>query len=354
MHWVILVAPVLVLAILALGIFLILRLFQFGFARYGGCTLPLLQQCMPHTVALRGQAGMLLFGVVSISSVIAGLSWWKITENPVIGMGFGAAWFVLFSLLDRALMSSLDGVSPPLKVDGERLSVKVKRVGLYWSGTLVAYATRIAIVVLSAHINTTVVQGFIFAPEIETVIAKRGGDIVSPAIQKRDEANQVYGKVVTGWNDYLAKLRNRRVEYEQAGDTKVATEIAQTLREKEADYKKIRESGVEAKALAAAEEDLRHARERAAEPVGQADRDAILQQLAEKNPIIKYLYWMIFVVEFAAFIAKILRGKDEYDTKVTRYKEWAKTVGYQPAPPPDNLSDFHDTDFNLADSPQFR
>lgn len=296
-----------------------------GFARYGGCTAALLQHCDDHTKQLRGQSGMLLFGVVAVSSMTAGLSWWRITGSEEVGIGFAVAWFVLFSLLDRTLMATLDGVSPSAP-QGENKWDKWKRITRSFVAKFAAYGVRVAIVALVAHVNTAVVQQYVFAADIETIIANRAKALELPAIQKRDAANRAYGQVITGWEEYLAKERNILREYEDAGKTQEATELKKRLAEKEADFKKIRDDGVEKKALMSAELELIRVREHAAEPVGPSDREDILAELAKSRPIIKYLYWMIFTIELAAFIAKAIRRKDQYDELVTKYHQQASNV----------------------------
>ncbi len=299
------------------------------FARYGGCTADLLRLCHPHTVAVRTRAGMLLFVIVGISSLVAGFSWSQIMKNPMVGVGVFVGWFVVFSFIDSILMATLDGMGEPLHIAGESAFQRIKRLSLAWGKTGIAYGVRIAIVVLTAHINTTVVQGFFFGAEIEAVISKQATDLVEPAIKKRDEANKVKGAVITKWETHLAQMRNALQDHKEARTDRVG-EIAAEIKRQEAEYINIKENGVEVRALKAAEAELEAARIRAAEPVGQADRDKILQGLAEENPIIHYLYWMIFTIELAAFIVKVLRGKDEYDQLVTSYRAFSRHSQYQP------------------------
>lgn len=304
--------------------------FSYPFARYGGCTLPMLTQCHPHTVATRENSGTLLFGIVALSSVMAGFAWWQITKDPYVGWGVGIGWFSTFSLIDRAFMSTLDGAPAPFRVEGETRLAKVKRLAAAWTRNFVTYGLRIIIVSLTAYVNTSVVQSMMFRGEIERVIATRSTEFVTPAIKKRDEANDRYGKVISGWNNYLAKERNTLRQYENVGQTTQAAEIKRILQEKEEEFRKVRDSGVEKRALVAAEEELRAAEDRAAAPVGPADREAILKELAERNHIIKVVYGMIFVIELAAFLYKLGKRKDEYDYKVTRYEEWSRQVQYVP------------------------
>lgn len=137
------------------------------FAVYGGCRTSILKSCRASLIEMRARMGMLLFAVVCVSSLMAGMAWYSVTNRVVIGVAVGVLWFVLFSVLDNVLMASLDGVNDFSKKPGESNKQYARRIFGAVSKKLVFYAVRIAIIGVVAHFNAKAVNLVIYQPEID-------------------------------------------------------------------------------------------------------------------------------------------------------------------------------------------
>jgi hypothetical protein len=361
------------IALIALATFVIFAWFArryirpYGFARYAGCTLPLLEQCRDaHTISKRQESGVVLLLSVGASSLAAGATATNMTQYVLFGVFWGIFWFLLFSKLDASILSSMDGLSPKMNVEGESRSEKWKRLAKAYSKTVATYGFRAGLVFFIATINTGAVVDFAFKNDIERAIAARAVEMVRPYEAGLSAARGKYGKMVEDWENHLQKERNVYQQWLDAKRPEEAARVLAQLDRKQAEYEKIKVSGVEAKALADAVSGLADAKRRAQETVGPEERVRIMKDLADKNRSIKVIFILIFIVEMAAFIVKLFRGKDEYDRLVTEYRTRVEdttkpfepvapvTPFVPPAPQPQDPGDFQDTEAGFPGSPQVR
>lgn len=325
---------------------------KYLFARYAGCTLPLLERCRDgHTISKRQESGIILLLSVGASSLAAGASVTNLTHNVLFGIAWGIFWFLLFSKLDASILSSMDGLRPKMNVEGETTVQKWKRLALAYGKTVATYGFRAGLVFFIATINTAAVVDLAFHNDIERAIAKRSVETVRPYEDRVVAARQKYSKVVTDWEDHLQKERNTHQQWVDARRPEVAASILAQIERKQAEYERIKTSGVEAKAVIDAVKALDEAKRRSQETVGPEERVRIVKELEEKNPSIRVIFILIFIVEMAAFIAKLFRGKDEYDRLTTEYKGRVEDitqpfnpVAPRPQPAP-HQADVDDVDF---------
>lgn len=140
---------------------------------------------------------------------------------------------------------------------------------------------------------------------------------------KLDAARQTFGKTESSWNDWFTQERNVKQAWMEKGDKARADDIQKGIDAKEEGYRRFKTESVEAKAVASAEEELALLKEQSTKPIGMAERDAILQKLAENNPFIGLMYMMFLLIEAMAFLVKMIKGPDEYDYIVQKLDERA-------------------------------
>lgn len=337
------------------------RYIRYGFARYAGCTLPLLEQCRDaHTISKRQESGVILLLSVGASSVAAAATATNMTHYTLFSILWGIFWFLLFSKLDASILSSMDGLRPKMNIQGESTSQKWKRLSLVYGKSVATYGFRAGLVFFIATINTAAVVDFAFKNDIDRAIAGRAVEMVRPYEAGVATARGKYGKMVEDWENHLQKERNVYQQWLDAKRPEEAARVLVQLDRKQVEYEKIKATGVETKALADAVSALEDAKRRAQETVGPEERVRIMKELADKNPSIKTIFILIFIVEMAAFIAKLFRGKDEYDRLVTEYRNRVEDTAkaFEPvapvAPQPQNPGDFQDTEVGFPGSPQVR
>lgn len=299
------------------------------FGVYGGGSRTLLRECSPPVQELRSMRGVLLFVTVLASSVLAGIAWSLVSESALVGVFIGTAWFVLFSALDRCLMSSMDGSSK---------GQKPKRAALMLG--------RVAIIVIMAHLNAQFVQLWMFNEEIQAVLKEDKQKKLSAITEVERTAQAKYqewynaerSRIDDAWksvrerqNQLVGEIAGR-IGSGKVGEGPAAKAQRDALAREEANLKKEEQSfreaasfGVEAEALKQAKADSNDARERIhnKKKNGLTDRSKALDKVASDSTMVWWIYGLFFLIECLAFLVKMLSGEDEYDFRLTRERQVA-------------------------------
>lgn len=300
------------------------------FGVMGGGAYSLLRECSPPVQELRSMRGLLLFVTVLTSALLAGLAWALVSESAITGIVVGLVWFVLVGVLDRNLMSTLDG-------DGKGQAMK--RASLM--------VARLLVIVIMAHLNSHFVQLWMFDEEIQTTLKEDKQKKLSGITEKESEAQAKYqtwygaerARIDDAWKgirerqDQLVGEIAGRVGSGRQGDGPAAKAQREALAREEANLKKeevsfkeATESGVEAQALAQAKKDSEEARDRInnKKKSGFSDRSDALAKVAEETSLVYWMYALFFLIECLAFLAKMFSRSDEYDFRITRERQVAE------------------------------
>lgn len=295
------------------------------FAWFGGSVLALLKQCELPVQQARSMRGRLLFVTVLVSSLLAGLAWALVSQDIWTGVAVGVVWFGLMAALDQNLMSQMDGTAARSK-------------------TAVLLVFRLGIIVVMAHLNSHFVQLWMFNTEIEQVLAEKkqgklaDADTTLSAARKgydswyKSERNRIDAALQEArqarkdLNDEISgKGGSGRPGYAQIARTKeegLKREEANLLKE-EASFVETAKSGVEARTLKRAEEAHQElvGQIKGKKKEGLVDRSEALEQVADDNPLVHWIYGLFMILETLAFLVKLLSRSDEYDNRVDRERE---------------------------------
>jgi len=294
------------------------------FGWFGGGALATLRKCSRSVQETRSARGALLFATVLASAGLAGLAWSLVSKSVAVGVVVAIAWFCVIGPLDRVLMASLDGV-PSGKNRAKQFALVFARVG---------------VVVVMAHLNANFVQLWMFNPEIEEVLRQDKQTRLDEANAKLREQQKAYRDWYVGERSRidvaLGKNRDARAALideisgkggsGRPGYAQIAKAKEQALAQEEAalateekELAAAKQGGVEAKALAKAEQVAKEAEVAInSKEDGFSDRDEALKKVAGESSLVWWMYGLFLLVELLAFLAKMLGEKDEYDMRKAR------------------------------------
>lgn len=294
------------------------------FAWFGGTMIETLKKCEISVQQSRATQGGLVFTVVLMSSILAGVVWGRVFQSMAAGIGIGILWCLVMTMLDRNLLASMNGGSNKSR-----------------SKTALLLVMRLAVAFVISHLNAQFAQLMIFEPEIQTVLSEQKLEQLRQADGSLRQARDAYNlwrngertridtaraATIAARAEFVGEISGRggsgRPGYAQIARTKEqeVTAAETALAGEEAAFTEATTSGTEAQNLRDAERRRaeRQAQIRDKRTYGLVERLRALEQVAGNNPLVYWMYALFLLLEMLAFLVKMMSSTDEYDRRVDR------------------------------------